>query len=173
MKSITNLRKFSVLVTFLSLSTLLTSCLTDNCTQGTTMTDPRVVNSFNGLEETPQLVITWDPGTERGSALPDSYFEVVRLNCSYSFQNCPFSSLTDASYDATTKSITVSFSDLSEYLNSNDTLQFALEFPDRQQYINCEHPGSADRYYTQVTLNFNNGEFVDAEFVEFLQAGAF
>jgi len=173
MKSIIHSPKLSVIVTFMLLSILLTGCLSDTCTQGATMTNPRVVDTFDASEETPKLVITWDLGTERGSELPDNYFEAVSLNCLNSVENCPFSLLRDTSYDATSKSITVAFSELSEYLSTNNTLQFTLQFPDRVRYINCDHPGGPDTYFIKVTLNFNEGAFVNAEFLEVKQLGAF
>lgn len=166
------LPKLSLIVAFFLLCVLLTSCFSDTCTQGATMTNPRVVDTFDASKETPKLVVTWDLGTERGSDLPDSYFEAVSLDC-ISIQNCPFSLLTNALYDATSNSITVTFLELSEYLSTNDTLEFGLVFPDREQYINCTHPGNNDTYLIQVTLNFNEAEFVDAVFSEIKQLGAF
>jgi len=36
------------------------------------------------------------------------------------------------------------------------TYQLSLQFGDRQDYINCQHPGSADRYFLELTFDLGN-----------------
>lgn len=36
------------------------------------------------------------------------------------------------------------------------TYQLSLQFGDRQDYINCQHPGSADRYFLELTFDLDN-----------------
>lgn len=136
------------------------------------MTNPRLVKTFDSSVTFPELVITWDVGTERGADLPSSYFAALELSCINFREGCSRSLIEDVSYQENTQSITVRFKDLNSHLSTDNEISFALQFPDREDYIDCEHPGKRDRYFLNVNLSFLDGNFVDVEFTEILKAGA-
>jgi hypothetical protein len=129
------------------------------------MTNPRVLGGFDTASSSPTLVITWDTGTERGAELPDKYFAEITGNFGEN------SLVKSAVFNPNPKNITLTFGSLSDFLTKNDVLELNLFFPDREDYIDCKHPGAPDRYQLEILLKFNQGKFVNAEFKEIANLG--
>jgi hypothetical protein len=96
--------------------------------------------------------ITWDPGTDAGAQLPSSYFAAVQLSPETSAEVQP---LVPGVSQTGEREITVRFRNLGAYLNTHDTLDFVLAFPDRRGFISCRHAGMDDEYLLKVHLKFN------------------
>lgn len=142
--------------------------LVDTCTPGDNMTN--VEGLFDSVALEAVLVIVWDVGTEQGAKLPASYFDEVLLSES---TDADVSALISNISHSNTQEITVSFNDLTLYLQNANTLTFSLAFPDRRYYIDCTHSGMEDLYLLNVTLNFDvNGNYANAEFSQTILYGA-
>jgi len=133
------------------------------------MTDPRIGGPFDTLTAAPGLLIVWDIGTERGAELPDSYFTAVTV--AYETDDA-IEVLIDSVVYTNQREITVTFFDLTTHLASNTLLDFTLVFPDRNAYIDCTHPGSADRYLLDASLVFDaSANLISSAFTERKQLG--
>jgi hypothetical protein len=110
------------------------------------MTDPRLVDGIEETEEGYQIRIIWDPGTEQGASLPTGYFREVTIE-----DDLGVVSTVELTGE---REITVTFDDLDPYLQSENSLQLTLLFPDRRDHISCRHAGMSDVYYLKVNLEF-------------------
>jgi hypothetical protein len=144
----------------------------DTCTQGNNMSNPRIAGAFDATIDTPKLTIIWDIGTERGTELPDKYFAEVKLQTIVK-DSLDVPLINSVSFQSNPKSIEVLFGDLTTFLTSNEPLGFVLDFPDREGYIVCSHPGGPDTYMLNVTLKFDKGQFAVAELKETKVLGPF
>lgn len=142
----------------------------DNCTQGDNMTDPRVSGSFDASLPAPDLRIVWDQGTLRGADLPSDYFDEVLL----SVRTDPdVAALVGGVERSAERAFTVMFTDLSSYLESSESIDLILEFPDRLGFVSCSHSGMRDRYFLEISLVFDaENNLVDATFVQTIFFGA-
>jgi len=141
----------------------------DTCTQGDNMTNLRMGAPFDAQVAVPGLLIVWDIGTERGAELPASYFAAVTV--AYETDDA-IKLLIDGVAYTNQREITVMFADLATYLASNTILGFTLAFPDRNAFIDCTHPGSADRYLLDVSLVFDaSANLVSSTFTERKELG--
>lgn len=140
----------------------------DTCTQGDNMSNLRVVQGFDPISPSPTLIITWDTGTQRGAELPDTYFAQVKSG--YAKDN-PL--IKDIRFNPSPKTFVLSFENLETVLSQKNSLELELLFPDREGYIDCQHPGSTDWYYLTMTLRFSQMQFLGAEFRQPIYLGPF
>jgi hypothetical protein len=122
------------------------------------MTDPRLVDGVDETEAGHRIRIAWDPGTEQGGALPVDYFREVTVEDDLGVVHTV--ELTGE------REITVSFGDLDSYLQSENSLQLTLLFPDRRDHISCRHAGMSDIYYLKVNLVFTEEGDLDSSSLE-------
>lgn len=159
----------------LSLIFFLTSCADSNrpgpdtCTAGDNMSNPTAAGNFESTLIAPELVINWEAGTQQGANLPESYFEAVSV---YSDMEAELKALIHSVSYSGTREITVNFNDLTNYLDTKNTLTLVLAFPDRNQFINCTHPGMQDQYLLYITLTFNSSShLIGTEFEQIIIFG--
>lgn len=125
----------------------------DTCSQGQNMTNPRLVDGLEVLDDGHRVRLTWDQGTEKGASLPNSYFEAVSVEDESGIVQSI--SLTDE------REITVKFTGLSSYLQKKKSVDLSLIFPDREQFITCRHPGMRDTYLLKMSLTFTDEHELD------------
>lgn len=132
---------------------LLAGCPADTCTPGDNMTNPRLVNGLETVNDQRQIRISWDPGTGAGETLPDAYFAAVNLGESAGLPLTQTALIRSVQLTSP-RELTVIFQDPFNPASAGDVI-FRLYFPDRRDYVSCSHPGDADRYYLDVTLSFD------------------
>jgi hypothetical protein len=135
----------------------------DTCNDGVNMTNPRLVNGLEQAGGRYQVRITWDAGTGRGAELPDEYFANVYLGGS---SGAPVEQTELIASVAQTgpRELTVVFQQAvdADYLREHASISFRLFFPDRRGFIECRHPGSADRYVLDVLLTLDGSGVLQA-----------
>ncbi|MCB0212008.1 MAG: hypothetical protein KDJ52_21885 [Anaerolineae bacterium] len=137
----------------------------DTCSQGDNMTNPRLVDGLEVLDDGYTVRLTWDEGTEQGTALPKSYFEAVTVEDELGIVQSI--GLTHE------REITINFADLPAYLQKKKSIDLSLIFPDREQFISCHHPGMADRYLLTMSLTFTQENELDkVTFKQVVRLGA-
>ena len=151
----------------------------DTCNIGETFVNPRIKSGFETSEEGLLfLVIEWDEGMGKAKDLPASYFEAARVG---SFQS-PLCSdpehaeYCNAIYEAVSYTephqFNVFFSSEVQDNFAEQSLSFAINLPDRRQFIECRHPGSDDSYSLIGSLLLDeNGVIIDSSFLEDLSLG--
>ncbi|MCB9078449.1 MAG: hypothetical protein H6631_12695 [Anaerolineaceae bacterium] len=125
----------------------------DTCSQGENMTNPRLVDGLEVLDDGYRVRITWDQGTKQGTRLPKRYFEAVSVEDKLGIVQSI--SLTDE------REITIKFIGLSSYLQKKKSVDLSLIFPDREQFIACRHPGMSDMYLLKLSLTFTDENELD------------
>jgi len=142
----------------------------DNCNDGDAMSAPMVAQDFDATATAPMLTVTWSPGTGRGAELPPLYFDQVMVALE---TDAVVRGLISGVTHTAEREIVVTFNDLTSFLMSQSELKLTLELPDRRQFIDCEHPGMADRYLLDVQLSFDSsGAVTDQELTQRTQLGA-
>jgi hypothetical protein len=141
----------------------------DSCNGGDAMSTPLVAQDFDATAAAPTLSLTWSAGTGRGAQLPASYFDDVMVAPE---TDAVVRGLITGVTHTAAREIVVTFIDLSNFLTSQSQLSFTLQFPDRRQFIDCQHPGMADRYLLEVTLSFDsNGALTDQQLTQRAELG--
>ena len=106
--------------------------------------------------------------------LTETYFEtatLVRLKSDH--DGNPFNNLAEGS------SINLSTSDrlnirLPDPNNEAEEVGLSIRYPDRQDFINCEHSGSGDQYVLFLFFNYlPDGRFEDFRWIEDFRPGGF
>lgn len=137
------------------------------------MSAPRLVRGLETDASGTFVTIEWDAGTDRGAALPASYFREVTLakDGVRLPDGTPPGNAFVADVRATgDRQIIVRFTGLDALWSSGDggasagdagaqperRLAFVLQFPDRAKHIDCTHPGMNDEYFLTVTLTFSD-----------------
>jgi hypothetical protein len=124
----------------------------DSCTGGSNMSNPRLVNGLEPAAGGSLLRITWEQGTDQGAQLSSDYFAAARVSSDTT--TAVQGLISDVSLTEE-RQLTVRFRNLGPYLVEHDTLEFALAFPDRRDFISCSHPGMDDEYLLRVRLEFD------------------
>jgi hypothetical protein len=142
---------------FLCLLCALSACddsMRDTCTGGDNMSNPQIAEGFDLSAPIPELHLTWERGTGKGAALPDSYFDSVRP----SFIGVNREVIQSVQHIAPREIlIRLAREGLIRNLERSSELELTLEFPDRRKVIDCTHPASADTYIVSITLEFHEG----------------
>jgi hypothetical protein len=169
-RSTLNLLRFSITIGMIAVS--LGGCApqgvpgagVDTCTSGDNMSDPRLAAGLEELDGGVKIRLTWDSGTGKGAQLPAGYFQAVALSS-------PPEIVRSAALTAE-REITIEFNDLTSFLQTSDSLELSLEFPDRREYISCSHAGMDDRYFLKIILGFTEGgSLEDVQFEQGVRLG--
>lgn len=137
---------------------ILSGCVKDTCNgRGNTFLMVELDSTY--LDDTTNFNAEFDLITLH--ELPDSYFaDVMRVD-----------SITEAytnliSVTSSRLVLTLNNSALPGILENKDyTLSYA--FSDRQEYIECEHPGSLDQYHLELSFSILNEDGVNYELTDF------
>jgi hypothetical protein len=141
----------------------------DTCTEGDNMGNPKVEDGFDPTLAAPALRITWSAGTGNGTDLSPEYFDQVAVALE---TDVAVRDLISSLARPAPREIVVTFAALDTFLASQSELDFTLEFPDREEFIMCSHPGMADRYLLDVSVTLDSGAVVSSELSQRVQLGA-
>lgn len=146
----------------------LPGCPPDTCNTGSNMSAPRLAGGLESAGEAYRVRIVWDAGTGMGAGLPDAYFAAVSLGTSAGTPILRNDLI--ASVELTgPRELTVTFEEALDaaFLKQAGSVAFRLYFPDRREFIACQHPGSEDSYHLDVSLAFDaQGNLQGAEMAE-------
>jgi hypothetical protein len=126
----------------------------DTCSGGDNMSNPRISEGVELTAQSPELHLTWERGTGVGASLPDSYFDSVRRSES----GVNLEVIQSVEHIAAREIlIRLAREGLIRRLEEGRALNLTLEFPDRRSAIACTHPGTADVYVVNITLEVHGG----------------
>ena len=141
----------------------------DTCTEGDNMGSPMVADGFDPTVAAPALRLTWSAGSGSGTDLPPEYFDQVAVALE---TDAAVRDLISSLERPAPREIVVNFASLDTFLASQSELSFTLEFPDREEFIDCSHAGMADRYLLEVSVTLDSGAVVNSELSQRVQLGA-
>jgi hypothetical protein len=144
----------------------------DTCNKGETFNDLTLGSEF--IEEGEgdiSLLIEWSLGSKKGADLPDAYFEAaLPSSCVGRSDDC-IPSITDVAYSGP-QQFKVWFPEDVKTTFADSNLEFFITFSDREDYIDCTHPGAGDYYTLNVSLTLDaQGEIIDSNLYEYLYLG--
>lgn len=123
----------------------------DACTLGDTMARPELSDDFDARAESPQLRLTWLPGSRQSAELPSRYFDAAKVAPETSEA---VRQLIEHVEHSAARELTLRFRPLAQQLmSSQGRLGFTLELPDRKDFIECSRAGAADRYLLDVNVS--------------------
>jgi hypothetical protein len=126
----------------------------DTCSDGDNMSNPRISEGVDLTVQSPELHLTWERGTGIGATLPDSYFDSIRP----SELDVSREVIQSAQHIAPREIlIQLAREELIRNLEKSSELKLTLWFPDRRSTIPCTHPGTADMYIVNITLEVQAG----------------
>jgi len=104
-------------------------------------TNPSIVGGLQGTADAPFVVVEWDASA---GDLPDAYFAKATVT--------PATVATGVLY--TTRRLQIQLVPLAQ-LPVGQTIDVEVDLPDTRQFTSCRHPGEADVYSFDVTLQLD------------------
>jgi hypothetical protein len=135
------------------------SCVKDTCNNELGSTFKNIeINQFEYTVGDPVLI---NLELETLSELPNDYFQAVIMGNEQTTEQI-------TSVNGTSTEIIFQMQE-TVLPDSGETVNYALsfEFGDRRDYINCHHPGSADRYYLELVFQLNRPDDERYELVNY------
>jgi hypothetical protein len=105
-------------------------------------TSPSIVGGLQGTASAPFVVVEWDASS---ADLPDAYFEKASVD--------PATVAVGVSYTSP-RQLKIQLVALAQ-LPVGQTITVSVELPDTRDFTSCRHPGEADVYSFDVSLQFD------------------